>query len=73
MENCIAALPRSSRPRRRLSRPAQIALKTTPEKIQQLDRLSVRTGKLKIDVIEEALDLYEAKLDDDDRRKAEEN
>jgi hypothetical protein len=48
--------------RRRTSRPDQIALKTSPLKRQQFDRLSLRLGKSKVETFEAALDALEEKL-----------
>ncbi len=73
MHNRPICLPSANPPRRRLSRPIPLAIKTSQDKIDQIDRLMDRTGMLKIDVIEAALDVFEAKLDADDRREAEEN
>ena len=50
------------RKRRKGNRNEQIALKTTLLKRQQLQRLVSRTGKTQIEIIEEALDVYEAHL-----------
>lgn len=48
--------------RRRITRPAQIALKTSPLKKQQLERLSLRLDSSMVVVFELALDALEEKL-----------
>jgi hypothetical protein len=58
-----------NRARRRTSRPEQVAFKTTKLKIQQLDRLSVRANKTKVEVFEAALDALERELNDELKAK----
>lgn len=60
MESPIAEL--NVHPRTRY-RDIPVAFKTTPEKRQQLARLSAKTGGSMTDIIEQALDALEAKLD----------
>jgi predicted HicB family RNase H-like nuclease len=53
---------RTKKGKKRTTRTAQIGFRTTPEKHELLQTLALRTDKSITEVIEEALDLYEQRL-----------
>lgn len=54
---------------RKGSRNEQVAIKTTALKRSQLQRLALRAQKSQVEVIEEALDLYERELNKSGKKR----